>query len=44
MDQDSAIPGNQDTLRNSNNAASNLIGGQSDCKDHLRSCLNTCGG
>ncbi len=43
-DQGAALPGDQDALRNSNNLASQLIGTESDCSDHLRSCLNTCGG
>ena len=44
MDQQSAVPGNGDTLRYSNNYADKLIGTSSDCSDHLRTCLNGCGG
>ncbi len=44
MDQQSAVPGNGDTLRYSNNYADKLIGTSSDCSDHLRTCLNQCGG
>ena len=44
MDQQSAVPGNGDTLRYSNNFADKLIGASSDCADHLRTCLNGCGG
>jgi hypothetical protein len=44
MDQESAIPGNGDTMHYNNNVANRLIGTSSDCFDHLRSCLNECGG
>ncbi len=44
MDQQSAVPGDGDTLRYSNNYADKLIGTSSDCADHLRTCLNGCGG
>jgi hypothetical protein len=44
MDEQSSIPGNGDSLRYSNNAADKMIGGSADCSDHLRSCMNGCGG
>jgi hypothetical protein len=44
MDQQSAVPGDGDTLRYQNNLADKLIGATSDCKDSLTSCLNGCGG
>ncbi len=44
MDQESAIPGSQDATRFSNNITNQLIGTSADCADHLRTCLNGCGG